>query len=157
MVSMQPINLSYFLDSKSCLNNNDEIYEKNSVLDKLRDLSPLFIFLIKKAGLEKTLNSENFNGTIFAPCKEYCEINKKYFSQINHLQARELVLSNILIHKMTLINLNEEELIPTMYGTYINITSDGVIDYTIKIVKNDVIATNGIIHITSGFTTTILI
>ena len=151
MVSLQPINLSYFLESESCFDKKIKNYPKDSILNVLQNISPLFLFLIKKANLEEFFISENFDGTVFAPTMEYCLKYQNFFKNINHLQAREIVFSCMLSHKMTTTQLNEEEDIPSLFRyTYIKITNFNTINDSIFILKGNINCSSGIVHITSG-------
>lgn len=155
---MQPINISYIQESPSCYEDESLIrtYEEHSVMDTLMRISPITAFLAQKGKLDITLDQPDFNGTIFACCKEYCKINFDAVSRnINHLQARDIILGSILPNRMYSYDILNEDQIPTMDRyTYLGITqnsgSEIVIDSKIRVLYPDILCSNGIIHITNG-------
>lgn len=154
---MQPINISYIKESPSCYDEEPVIrpYEDCSVMNTLMRISPLTAFLAQKGKLDRTLDQPDFNGTIFACCKEYSKKNFEAFSKnVNHLQAKGIILSSMLPNRMHAVDILNEDQIPTMDRyTYLSITQNAdsiIIDSKIKVIYPDIVCSNGIIHITNG-------
>jgi hypothetical protein len=166
MVSLHPVNISYLEETESCFPKTCEIryksYTKGSIMDVIMKHSPIFSFLAQYSKLDDLLDSMEFNGTCIAPCKEYSD---KYFSwiskNIDHLKAREIVLSSLLRSQMLYSNLENEESIPTLNptGYYIelenlnnmlflrNTKNPG--DFFI-FTKTDLKCKNGVLHLING-------
>jgi hypothetical protein len=155
MVSIQPIANSYVPETESCfLLPKLKTYRKGSVMSVLTTQSPLYAYLAQVGNLDDYLDSPEFNGTCFAPCKEY---SKRYYhlflNNIDHLRARNLILSSLLRAPMYKKNLENNQIIPTMF----RYSSICVMPYgecmkinDMPIVNGDLTCENGVIHVLSG-------
>lgn len=163
MVSMQPIINSYVPETDSCYNlPKIKVYNKGSVMDVLVKESPLFAYLAQVANLDDDLDDPQFNGTVFAPCKEY---SNRYYNQfinnIDHLTARRLVLSSLLRSPMMKKDLELSQFLPTEYRyadmcLYSSLNSFGIDCLTVNsvpITKAELLCANGVLYITSGLIT----
>jgi hypothetical protein len=171
MVSMQPTNQSYLAEEESCfLVPKRKVYRKASLMYALMQHSPVFAYLAQVAMLDDTLDSETFQGTVFAPCKEYCNKYWKVFnsSTVDHQRARDLVLSALLCAPMTQRDIYLEPdvdvpfngyktaVLPTLHRyNYIKaqvdpMTEHLLINKTLAITKGDLMCTNGILHLLTG-------
>lgn len=168
---MQPTNQSYFEEDESCfLLPKTKCYRKGSLMSALMIHSPIFAFLAQKSNLDELLDSEEFSGTVFAPCPEYCQKNFQWFnsSTIDHQRAREMVLSAVLKHRMTKKDLYSETHVDIpFYGfetaklptldryneirAHVDpITEQPMINYVLTITKGDLCCSNGILHLLNG-------
>jgi|688.fasta_scaffold1296107_1 hypothetical protein len=157
MVSIQPIANSYVPETESCfLLPKTKTYRKGSVMSVLVSQSPLYAYLAQVGNLDDDLDSPEFNGTCFAPCKEY---SKRYyhlfFNNIDHLRARNLVLSSLLRAPMYKKDLAKNQIIPTLFR-YSSIcvnpyTDSGCLNINnMPIINGDLTCKNGVLHILSG-------
>lgn len=167
MVSLQPITMSYVEEDESCYPPpcSEPVYKsynKGSVMDVLMTYSPLFAYLAQYSKLDNLLNYKEFNGTCFAPCKEY---SQKYwdlfYNKIDHLRAKEIVLSSLIKAPMNVSQLKKEQVLPTLGNAIDNLefTTDCYNDLyvrtygsnvVVKVVKTDIHCNNGIIHLLNG-------
>ena len=171
MVSMQPTNQSYLAEEESCfLRPKQKVYRKGGLMSILMKQSPIFAFLCQVSGLDDRLDSEEFNGTVFAPCREYCDQHWTMFSPstIDHLRAREMVLAATLARPMRERDLymepdvhvpengNLTAALPTLhrYSYLYTDVEPGTqllkINRTLTIVRGDLQCTNGVLHLLSG-------
>jgi hypothetical protein len=173
MVSMQPTNQSYFADEESCfLRPAIKPYRKGSLMSIILKQSPIFAFLCQHSQLDTVLDDENFQGTVFAPGKEYCAKYYSYFdpSTIDHQRARELVLAAVLKAPMRQKDLFDEPpgdvpfdgcqtaVLPTMHRySYLHAQLDPKnmlfpfrINGSLTIIRGDLQCTNGVLHILNG-------
>lgn len=156
MVSLQPITQSYLDEPESCFKGPIlKAYSKGSVMDVLVRESPLYAYIAQVARLDAFLD-EDFKGTCFAPCKEYCSRYWKSFKgNIDHLEARRLILSSCLKAQMTEEHLSSDAVLyPTLnqHATIqIKFQPCGILlNGQLSIVKADQQCTNGIMHFTNG-------
>lgn len=167
MVSLQPVTLSYIEETESCFLPSVKQYKKGSMMDTLMAHSPLMAYFAQIGMLDDQLDSSEFVGTCFAPCEEYCQ---KYYGifkdKINHLQARNIVLSSMLNVPMTKEEIfRNYEILPTLHGyNMIKLRYDfkqremmisssaagSAVGGAVKIVYPDVKCTNGMVQITNG-------
>jgi hypothetical protein len=144
MVSIQPITNSYVEEVESCyFPCVNKVYKKGGIMDILMIQSPLFVYLCQ------------FNGTCFAPGKEYSKKYFKYFyNNIDHLSARKIVLSSLLRAPMSNGQLKREEYLPTLYRYYdLEFTFNDnslYINRYLKVIKSDLKCNNGILHLLNG-------
>lgn len=161
MVSIQSTVISYIEETESCYPTPCTIiykqYTKGSVMDALMKYSPLFAFLAQYSKLDDLLDSDEFNGTCFAPCLEYSDKYLDFFQKnIDHLKARHIVLASLLRAPMASRNLNYEQMIPTLnkfFSLDIFLDVNGTVylnNARLKLLKTDYKCTNGILHIVSG-------
>lgn len=158
MVSLQPVTQSYIEEPESCFLVTQKKYKKNSMMDTLVNQSPILAYLARVASLDEMLDSEDFNGTCFAPCEEYCN---KYFDlfdgHIDHLKARHIVLSSIIPVVVTKEELfMNYQIIPTL-DKYNNIQLNYnfkdrqmYINTNLKIVIADIKCNKGMLHLING-------
>ena len=154
MVSIQPINISYIEAEPSCfLNPTKKVYEKGGLMNSLMIYSPIFVYLTQIANLDDFLDSTQFRGTIFAPCKEYSNrFFHKIIGNVDHGTARKIVLHCCLYNQIKQKELfDEPQTIPTMNKlTHIKTSLNMKIDNKYSVVTGDLQCTNGILHIING-------
>lgn len=154
MVSIQPITQSYIEESESCFLISPKEYKKGGVMNTLVKYSPLFAFLVQRAFLDDYLDTEQL-GSCFVPSMEYCERYFEIFKDVDHLRARQIVLSSLVRARLTRINLQESCELPSVnryfYISVKNINNTILLtDSNLKIIRSDICCSNGIIHILNG-------
>ena len=145
------------------LKNVEKKYYEDSImdiLDKNKDFS-IFSLIVKRANLEHMLNdiySEYNNFTLFVPTDKYLSyIPMCYLVNLDPNISRKLVLSSILDNKIPIELLETciSLFVPTKQQNcdlYINKRDDNkVYINNSKIVDNEIICKNGIIHIVDNF------
>lgn len=162
MVSLQPITQSYLDEPQSCFKGVLlKTYSKGSVMDVLVRESPLYAYIAQVARIDDFLDSD-FQGTCFAPCKEYCSRYwMRFKGNIDHLEARRFILSSCLKAKMSEEQLSSDAVsYPTLnqYATLqIQFQPCGILlNEQLSIVKADQQCTNGVIHFVNGLVETYL-
>lgn len=171
MVSMQPTNQSYLPEEESCFRlPTTRPYRAGSVMSVLMKHSPIFAYLAQVSALDTRLDSDEFHGTVFAPCREYCDRYWSYFNSdtIDHQRAREMVLAAILPAQMLQNDLYlepdvdvpftgcETGAFPTLHRysyLYADVEPHSQrlkINQTLSIVKGDLQCCNGIVHLLTG-------
>jgi len=132
--------------------------------------SPIFAYLCQLSQLDQLLDSDEFRGTVFAPCVEYCS---KYWERFNsntidHQRARELVLSATLGAPMLLRDIFLEPdvnvpfagcqmaTMPTLHR-YSSVhaqvhpyTQQLKINGSLTVFKGDLQCVNGVLHLLNG-------
>ncbi len=171
MVSMQPTNQSYLPDEESCfLRPQVKPYRKGSLMNILTKHSPIFAYLCQLSRLDQMLDSDEFQGTVFAPCPEYCSKYWELFNSdtIDHQRARELVLASVLRAPMLLrdIFLEPDVDVPfpgcqmstlptlhrytTLHAQVHPFTQQLQINRQLTVTKGDLQCVNGVLHLLSG-------
>lgn len=168
---MQPTNQSYLPEEESCfLLPARKAYRKGGLMNALLKLSPVFAYLCQVGLMDSVIDEEDFHGTIFAPCKEYCDKYWNLFnsSTIDHQRAREIVLASTLRAPMRECNLflepgvdipylgTRNAVLPTLHR-YANVVARIdpeserlVINEKFLITTGDLMCTNGVIHLLTG-------
>ena len=164
MVSLQPINISYIEETQSCfLQPVKKTYKKGGLMNTIVVNSPIFAHIIQVANMDEWLDSGMFDGTCFAPCKEYSD---KYFRQIkenlDNGLARRIVQDSLLENRFDQKLLFDCNLkIPTLNKTTFTNLEIDVSNRTINkkyiIVKGDLQCTNGILHLINGIIDTMYV
>ena len=159
MTSMQPVALSYTEEEESCFRvPKMKEYRKGGLMDIIMKYSPLFAYLCQVSNLDDFIDSDEFRGTCFVPCKEYFDKYGSLFMDepgIDLQKARDFVLSSFLKEPMTFDDLIGEDIIPSMYrysSIKFEITYSGtmILNEYLQIIKKNIKCSNGYIHIING-------
>jgi uncharacterized surface protein with fasciclin (FAS1) repeats len=132
--------------------NRVDQYEPSSVMSYIYRKSPLFALILQRAGLDRWIDAETFNGTVFVPCYEYSSAHIKQFENIDRAFARSIVDASVIRGRITGLNLSQMELIPTKGRQQISVKvcKDILLNEMYSIMKPDIICRNGVIHIING-------
>lgn len=143
--------------------NNVEETGEHDVLSLLRmeeDLST-FVQLIEQSGLDVSMESLG-PVTILAPTNEaFQELSKEQYEKItdpeNKVMLSKIIQAHIIPNKVYMAEFSEDQIIETSEGEEIPVETAGAVSPAVgpasvviggaSIVKSDVEATNGIIHI----------
>lgn len=134
---------------------------KNSLLDIIENTPDfsIFFYMIKLSKLQNLLTLLQANFTIFIPSdKELLSyIDKNYFINMDPNTAYNIVKSSILKYRLSSDILEDSP--AAFFYTYddyssrlfiTNISGNTYINNNIKVIKKDILATNGIIHVIDG-------
>lgn len=158
MASLQPVTQSYTEEPSSCFKQPQvKPYNKGSIMDTLMNHSPLMAYFAQYSGLDEMLNDTETRYTCFAPCKKYCEMYWNLFQgNIDHLKARNFVLSSVVKYKISEKELTNFDIIPSLnrYSTidvrYLPLKKVIELNRSLVIVNGDVDCTNGVVHLING-------
>jgi uncharacterized surface protein with fasciclin (FAS1) repeats len=129
-----------------------------SIIENTPDFS-LFLYMVRIAKLQDFLNLLQANFTIFIPSnKELLKhINQNYFINMDPNTAWSIVKSSIIKYRLPSEILEDSP--SSFFYTYddyssrlfiTNISGKTYINNSIKVIKKDILANNGIIHIIDG-------
>lgn len=160
MVSLQPVTQSYLEEPVSCfLRPTAKNYRATSLMGVLMRTAPLMAYLAQVAQLDDMLDSDEFHGTIFAPCAEYASRHWKWFNgKIDVQQAREWVLCAVLrkpAKRVELIPALDDWVTrhPSMHRyTELEMrrTAGRLSVNGLDILKCDLLCSNGVVHVLNG-------
>lgn len=158
MASLQPVTQSYLEEPSSCFKQPQiKPYNKGSVMDILMQYSPLMAYFAQYALLDGMLDNLETRYTCFAPCKEYCEKYWHLFQgKIDHLKARNLVLSCVVKYKISEKELTHFDIIPSLnqYSNidvrYLPLIKTIELNRSLMIIRGDIDCTNGVVHLING-------
>lgn len=165
MVSISPNTLPFinshmysFNDLRPCVKKTSSCYCPNSIMDIINTNQNFtkFRFIIKLAGLDITYDSQLANYTLFVPSDAaLSKIPEGVFLNMDIGTARNIVKTATLKNKITFdlikdspissfLTLNDsEKLLIT------NISGVTNINNCIRLIKPDILACNGVIHVTN--------
>lgn len=161
MVSIGPyseaMNFTHMFDIPDLRGNLPKKVETPGSLSYLLTINPdfsKFRYMLRLAKLDNIYNDCQADFTIFVPSdKAIQDIPDEIFTNMDSSTARTIIKSSTLNRKIT------SDILEDTRGTYIitqstpnrllitNNNGNTYIDKTIKIIKKDIIATNGIIHV----------
>lgn len=154
MVSMQPVTQSYLEEPESCFKIVPKEYKSKSLMSTLMCCSPLFAYLAQISLLDTMLDSDEFTGSCFAPCEEYCKRYMHIFiDKTDHLTARKIVLASLLPNRITKDQLFKDyEILPTLdrYALMYIDSDKMLINHNLKIVRPNINCSNSTIHLLNG-------
>ena len=128
-----------------------------SIVNNNPDFS-IFKFMVYRARLESFLNSIQANFTIFIPSDKHLlrKVDKDIFTNMDILTARSIVKTSMLNDRISSEVLGDSPAAyyyttePSNRLFITNINGDTIINDYIKIIKKDVLLSNGIVHVIDG-------
>ena len=133
---------------------------KNSLLSKIKS-NPnyhIFYFMIKRAGLEAIFDLPQADLTVFVPSDIFLlsKVQEEVFTNMDILTARTIVKTSILDYRISGKVLEDSP--ASYYYTTLpenrifitNINGNTYLNNNIKIIKKDLVCSNGVIHETDG-------
>jgi uncharacterized surface protein with fasciclin (FAS1) repeats len=161
MVSIGPYSQSYNMTHMFNIQDIQGCPKKctNALMSAI-NLNPDFTkfkFMLNLSGLEKTYNSNQTNITLFVPSDKSLEqLPEDIFLEMDQLTARNIILASTLKNRITSDLLKDSPAsyfitknpIAKLFIT--NIKNKTYINNCIKVIKEDIETSNGLIHVING-------
>lgn len=101
-------------------------YARGGVMANLMRVSPLYAWIVQKAGWDDWFDSCSFDGSCLVPNREYSALHlKSFLDRLDCESARALVRASVIPGKITGPLLAEKESVPTLGKSYLRVARRG--------------------------------